>query len=82
MHSAARWMAPEGYAYPRKEQGRAANLALLADTAEPMPEDDPAAAPANIPALISFYLDGINWAGFYIPQGREHAACWVRTTPA
>jgi GAF domain-containing protein len=58
---------------PRKEQDRAANLALLAETAESMLEegDDPISALANISALINFYLDDINWVGFYIRKGTE-----------
>jgi GAF domain-containing protein len=58
---------------PRKEQDRAANLALLAETAESMLEegDDPIAALANISALINFYLDDINWVGFYLRKGTE-----------
>jgi GAF domain-containing protein len=58
---------------PRKEQDRAANLALLADTAESMlgDGDDPISALANISALINFYLDDINWVGFYILKGTD-----------
>jgi GAF domain-containing protein len=58
---------------PHKEQDRAANLALLADTAQSMlgDGDDPIAALANISALINFYLDDINWVGFYIAKGTE-----------
>jgi GAF domain-containing protein len=58
---------------PRKEQDRAANLALLADTVPSMldGEDDPIAALANISAVINFYLDDINWVGFYILKGTE-----------
>jgi GAF domain-containing protein len=33
--------------------------------------DDPISALANISALIKFYLDDINWAGFYILKGTE-----------
>jgi GAF domain-containing protein len=58
---------------PRKEQDRAANLKLMADTVESVlrDEDDPIAALANISAMINFYLDDINWAGFYILKGKE-----------
>jgi GAF domain-containing protein len=58
---------------PHKEQDQAANLALLEDTVQSMleDEDDPIAALANISAVINFYLEDINWAGFYILKGRE-----------
>ncbi|MDR1430179.1 MAG: GAF domain-containing protein [Spirochaetaceae bacterium] len=57
----------------RKEQDRAANLALLADTVQSMLEagDDPIAALANVSAVINFYLDDINWVGFYFLKGKD-----------
>jgi GAF domain-containing protein len=58
---------------PRKEEDRAANLGLLEDTVQAMleEEDDPVAALANISAVINFYLEDINWVGFYILKGTE-----------
>jgi GAF domain-containing protein len=58
---------------PRKEQNRAANLVSLTDAVRSMleDEDDLIAALANISAVIRFYLDDINWAGFYILKGTE-----------
>jgi GAF domain-containing protein len=58
---------------PHKEQNRAANLAALTDAVRSMleEEDDSIAALANVSALIHFYLDDINWAGFYILKGKE-----------
>jgi GAF domain-containing protein len=56
---------------PHKKQ--AANFALLENTVQSMleDEDDPIAVLANISAAINFYLDDINWAGFYILKGKE-----------
>jgi GAF domain-containing protein len=34
-------------------------------------DDDPISALANISAAINFYLDDINWVGFYILKGRK-----------
>jgi GAF domain-containing protein len=58
---------------PRTEQDQAANLVLLAETAQSVleDEDDLIAALATVSALINFYLDDINWAGFYILKGTE-----------
>ncbi|MDR0585714.1 MAG: GAF domain-containing protein [Treponema sp.] len=58
---------------PRKEQNRAANLVSLTDTVRSMleDEDDLVAALANVSAAIRFYVDDINWAGFYILKGTE-----------
>jgi GAF domain-containing protein len=58
---------------PCKKQDRAADLALLENTVQSMLEDDddPISALANISAVINFYLDDINWVGFYILKERE-----------
>ncbi|MCL2833877.1 MAG: GAF domain-containing protein [Treponema sp.] len=57
----------------QKETGRIANYKLMVETAKSFleGETDLIAALANISALIKFYVDDINWAGFYLLKGNE-----------
>jgi GAF domain-containing protein len=49
------------------------NLSLMADAVKSVldGETDVIAGLAQVSALIKFYLENINWAGFYILKGKE-----------
>ena len=58
---------------PIKESDREANYRLMADAAKGFFEDetDLIALLSNLSGLIKFYVDDINWAGFYLLAGKE-----------
>ena len=57
----------------QKENDRKANYRLMVETSKSFLENetDLIAVLANISALVNFYVDDINWAGFYLLKGKE-----------
>ena len=58
---------------PLKGIDRRANYQLMLDTAKAFLEDetDLIALLSNFSALINFYMEDINWAGFYLLHEKE-----------
>ena len=56
-----------------KDSDRKANYHLMTETAKAFFEDetDLIALLSNLSALINFYVDEINWVGFYFVKGKE-----------
>ena len=58
---------------PQKSADKIENYRLMVEAAKAFAEDetDLIALLANLSALIKFYVDDLNWAGFYLLKGKE-----------
>jgi GAF domain-containing protein len=57
----------------KKETSPEANLALMVESVKAIlaGEADLIAGLANVSAVLKFYLDDVNWSGFYLLKGKE-----------
>jgi GAF domain-containing protein len=57
----------------RKETNPEANLALMVESVKAILEEeaDLISGLANVSAVLKFYLDDINWSGFYLLKGKD-----------